>query len=934
MQSEQELENQFIAQLTGMGFEKVAIADKSALEKNLKTQLEKLNKTAFSEREFSHILNELSKSGIFEKAKLLHDRINLPRDDGEHSYIQLFNHQNLAENIFQVSHQITQEGRYENRYDVTLLVNGLPLVQVELKRRGVEMKEAFNQIKRYHRHSFAGTLFEFVQIFVISNGTDTKYFANNPSQSYEQTFFWTDENNRKITELEDFAESFLQPEFLAKFLAEFIVLAESRKIPMVLRPYQYYAVKAIEKQVKETDEGGYIWHTTGSGKTLTSFKASQILRDLPEVKKVLFVVDRKDLDVQTVEEFKSFEENSVDGTENTRALVSQLSDTNVKLVVTTIQKLDRALKRENHSQEFAYLQDEKMVIIFDECHRGQFGDTNRRIKEFFKKAQIFGFTGTPIFAENNSDGMTTKDIFGKQLHSYIITDAIADNNVLGFSAEYIGRYRQKYDDAVEVDIEVEDIDRKEILESDQRVEKISRYILQDWKRKTKQGKFNAILAVSSVEMLKKYYLTLQRLKGEYFDDFKIATIFSYQANEEDKNDGSLDVEEVGRIENQHSRDFLEKCIADYNADFGTNFSTATFENYRQNLQNRIKGQKKEYLKRDGNRVDLVIVVNMLLTGFDAPKLNTLYVDKNLKYHGLIQAFSRTNRLLNADKPHGNIVIFQNLKKNVDDALRLYGDPEANEVVFKKPYEMQVAEFNAVVEKLRELVPEVESVDLLKSEEEKALFVKIFRELLRRKASLETFAEFSFDDLWIFAQEFENYKGKYYEIYETNKKNIEKEKESVLDEIDFELELVVSDEINYDYIIGLLQRVKDGGQKEAERALRQIQNNLSLKSKRELIEKFIKEQLPKLPSDADVKGAFEEFWESEREKYLAKIAEENHLDKKKFEDLVSEYFEREKMPLITEVDGVVDENYQMGLVEKDGLYERVKSSLVNLADIFV
>ncbi len=938
-QSEQQLENNLIRQLEGFGFENVGgkVADIKGLEKNLKTQLEKLNSQSlenkpFSQREFSAVLNELNKGGIFEKSKLLREpNINISFDDGESRRIKLFDRVNLEKNIFQVTNQITVNGKYENRYDVTILVNGLPLVQIELKRRGVEMKEAFNQIGRYQKHSFTGTLFEFVQVFIISNGDEVKYFANNLSQSYEQTFFWTDERNKKISDLSDFAEVFLNKEFLSKYISEYIVLAESGKIPMVLRPYQYYAVKAIEERVKNTDKGGYIWHTTGSGKTLTSFKASQVLVDMG-VKKVLFVVDRKDLDIQTTVEFNSFSKDSVDGSENTSSLVRQLADPNKKLVVTTIQKLDRALTRENYLQKFKDLENENIVIIFDECHRGQFGETNRRIKDFFKKAQIFGFTGTPIFADNANNGMTTKDIFGEALHKYIITDAISDGNVLGFSVEYVGRYRNKNDFTVERDIEVEDINTKEVLESDERMEKITKFILEDWKRKTKRGKFNAILAVSSVEMLKKYYLAFEKLKN---DGFKVATIFSYQANEEDKDDGSLDVEEVVNIENQHSRDFLEKCIADYNKDFSTNFSTQNFEGYRQNLQKRIKGEKKGYLKREDKRIDLVIVVNMLLTGFDAKKLNTLYVDKNLKYHGLIQAFSRTNRLLNSDKPHGNVVIFRNLKKFADEALALYGNPEANQVVFKKPYKMQVAEFNEILKKMREIAPKHTSIDDFKSEEEKVRFIKIFRELLRKKASLETFSEFSFDNLNIFAQEFENYKGKYFELYENNKKNVEKEKESILDDIDFELELVVKDEINYDYIILLLTKIINDGNKseDIKKALEQIKNNLKLKSKRELIEKFIKDNLPQLDKNADVKVEFERFLEKEKELYLEDIIEENNLDAERFNGIIMEYLETDKIARNEEILETFYEDSRPSFLEEYTVVSKIKSHIFNFAEKF-
>jgi len=432
-QSELQLEKTLIEQLRRLGFAPVILEDTNALIANLRAQLEKFNKTTFSDTEFARILNHLNKGDRFQKAKTLRDRFVLARDDESTFWVRFFNMEQWCKNEYQVTHQITQTGRYENRYDVTLLINGLPLVHIELKRRGIEMKEAFNQIQRYHKHSFTGTLFEYVQIFVVSNGVNTKYFANNPKQSFEQTFYWTDEKNNKINQLDKFADVFLEKCTVSEMIAEYIVLAESLQIPMTLRPYQYYAVRAIERRVRESDKNGYIWHTTGSGKTLTSYKASQILSRMPEVKKVLFVVDRKDLDIQTTKEFNSFSDGSVDGTNNTRNLVAQLTDPNRKLIVTTIQKLDIAIGRDTYLEQFANLADEKVVVIFDECHRSQFGQTHARIKGFFKKAQLFGFTGTPIFADNNVGGVTTADVFGECLHKYIITNAISDNNVLGFA---------------------------------------------------------------------------------------------------------------------------------------------------------------------------------------------------------------------------------------------------------------------------------------------------------------------------------------------------------------------------------------------------------------------------------------------------------------------------------------------------------------------
>ncbi|MBA4318710.1 MAG: deoxyribonuclease HsdR, partial [Flavobacterium sp.] len=869
-QSELQLEKTLIEQLGRLGFVSVVLEDTNALVANLRAQLEKFNKTTFSDTEFARILNHLEKGDRYQKAKILRDRFVFTRDNEKKFWVRFFNMDQWCKNEYQVTHQITQAGRYENRYDVTLLINGLPLVHIELKRRGIEMKEAFNQIQRYHKHSFTGTLFEYVQIFIISNGVNTKYFANNPKQSFEQTFYWTDEKNNKITQLDEFANVFLEKCTVSEMIAEYIVLAESLQIPMTLRPYQYYAVRAIERRVRESDKNGYIWHTTGSGKTLISYKASQILSQIPEVKKVLFVVDRKDLDIQTTKEFNSFSDGSVDGTNNTLNFVAQLADPNRKLIVTTIQKLDIAIGRDTYLEQFANLANEKVVVIFDECHRSQFGQTHARIKSFFERAQLFGFTGTPIFADNNVGGVTTADVFGECLHKYIITNAISDNNVLGFAVEYVGKYTQKDPDTLDADIFaetlVEGIDTREVLESPDRLNKIADYILADWKRKTKNGKFNALFAVTSIEVLKKYYTLF---KGKKPDDFKIATIFTYQANEDESGD-MLDFDVFageGTVGNQHSRDFLDNCIKDYNKIYSTNFSTDRFYDYYRDLQKRIKNKE----------VDLVLVVNMFLTGFDSPRLNTLYVDKNLRYHGLIQAYSRTNRLLNSDKPHGNVISFRNLKKATDTALALFGDENAKEIVFKKPYEEQKKEFENKLAQLREKAPTVSSVDSLQGEEEKAVFVTNFRDLLRIKSSLETFAEFSFEELGISEQEFYDYQSKYLDIYEERKDN-ESGIESILDQIDFELELTVRDIINFDYIILLIAGLKNISsdvvrKKKTEEILRLFDRDAQLRKKKDLIKKFIEENLPKIAKSDDVEKAFSEFWESERSETLKKLAKE-------------------------------------------------------------
>ncbi len=732
--------------------------------------------------------------------------------------------------------------------------------------------------------------------------------------------------------MENFTEEFLEKCNLSQFIAEYIVLAEAQKIPMVLRPYQYYAARAIENQVIDGNENGYIWHTTGSGKTLTSFKVSQTLSKMPEVEKVLFVVDRKDLDIQTTEEFNSFSSGSVDGTENTKALVEQLKDENRKLVITTIQKLDLAIKRKSYLKDFEYLKNKKVVIIFDECHRGQFGKTQKNIEEFFKNAQLFGFTGTPIFAENNIGGVTTADVFGTCLHKYIITNAITDNNVLGFAIEYIGKYKEKHPDVLGADIfsdvEVEKINKKEVFEDPERLEKITDYILQDWKRKTKKGIYNALFAVSSIDVLKKYYTLLKKKKP---DNFSIATIFTYYANEsEDESADLLEVDvfkDKGDEINKHSRDFLEKCIKDYNKEYGTNFSTSNFYGYYKDLQQRIKNRQ----------VDLVLVVNMFLTGFDSRKLNTLYLDKNLRYHGLIQAYSRTNRLDDSNKPHGNIISFRNLKKATDRALALFGDENAKEVVFKRPYEEQKEEFEEALAQLYKITPTFESVDKLSGEEEKAEFIKIFRNLLRIKSSLETFAEFSFDNLNISEQDFYNYQSKYLDIYEERKRK-EEEGESVIDQIDFELELTVRDIIDYDYIIQLIIGIKDATsdkvrKKKTKEVLDILDRNVQLRKKKELIKKFIEENLPKVRKKEDVEKAFKEFWESEQSKALLEITENENLSKEDLEHLIGDYFYTGKLPHGEEIIDSIPDEKKPRLIERQNVIDRIKKAIENIVEIF-
>ncbi|SON51141.1 Type-1 restriction enzyme R protein [Vibrio tapetis subsp. tapetis] len=753
-QSEQQLEDNLIAQLCTQGFEAIALKDNAELEANLKTQLEKVNECSLSDIEFRQVLGKLEKGNIFTKAKALRDHIDVTLDDGDSRHLTLFD--DASKNKFQVAQQITVKGIYTNRYDVTVLVNGFPLIQIELKRRGIELKEAFNQVKRYQKHSYHANhgLFNYIQLFVISNGVNTQYFSNNSEMSAKQTFDWTDFDNKRISQLPSFASAFLTTSHLTAMLTKYIVLNETGKFLMVLRPYQFYAVEEIIKQVKTSDLNGYIWHTTGSGKTLTSFKAAQIMTSLSEVDKVVFVVDRKDLDYQTALEFNAFAKGCVDSTDNTNMLFHQLIDKpikgkkinenrNSKLVVTTLQKLNNVVTKKRYLNEMEALQDKRIVFIFDECHRSQFGDTHQNITEFFKGAQLFGFTGTPIFAENavakKSIKKTTKDLFGECLHPYVIVDAIRDNNVLKFAIEYVGRYQYKDGSNNNLDIEVEDIDTKELLSSPARLDKITDYIITHHRRKTHSRDYNAMFCVSGVPELVQYYELLTKKKAEGKHNLKVATIFSYEANEEEEyelgNSDAAEVQEVaakylndGDAVKLHSRDKLESFIGDYNKMFGTSYTTKdneSFYNYYKNISKRVKAKE----------IDILLVVNMFLTGFDAPKLNTLYVDKNLKNHGLIQAFSRTNRLLDETKSHGNVVCFRNLKKAADDAFTLFSNKQPNESIVIPPFEELLADFDKAYEALMAITPTVDSVDTLPDEEAQALFVRQFRELMRLKNML-------------------------------------------------------------------------------------------------------------------------------------------------------------------------------------------------------
>lgn len=935
-QSEQILEDNLVQQLQGLGYAFVPIKDEADLLANLKRQLEKHNGIALTDNEFSKILNHLNKGNVFDRAKILRDQFQLTKDDGQSVYIEFLNQEHWCQNQYQVTRQVSQEGKYKNRYDVTLLINGLPLVQIELKRRGLELKEAFNQVNRYQRHSFGANygLFQYVQLFVISNGVNTKYYANNRRQSYKQTFFWTGKDNQPLTRLEAFAEAFLEKCHVSKMICKYTVLHESDKILMVLRPYQYYAVEALIDRVKNSNKNGYIWHTTGSGKTLTSFKASQVLVKLPYVHKVVFVVDRNDLDYQTTREFNFYKEGSVDGTTDTRSLVRQLAD-DTRLIVTTIQKLNTAIRKERYLEQIGHLRDERVIFIFDECHRSQFGETHQRIRSFFKNSQLFGFTGTPIFAENavaNALGKrTTKELFDECLHKYVITNAIKDENVLKFSVEYVGRYKHKEGNEIDLDIPVEDIDTRELLDSPQRLDKIADYIIRHHDRKTHRREFTAIFCVSSVETLIKYYELFRAKKAAGEHDLRVVTIFSYTANEDDKDaDGMLDEPGFDIAAdtpiNRHSREKLDEFIADYNAMYQTKFSTRDslqFYNYYKDISKRIKEREKE-TSQEKDRADILLVVNMFLTGFDAKKVNTLYVDKNLRHHGLIQAFSRTNRILNELKSQGNIVCFRNLKPATDDAIALFSNPEAKEEILVEPYESYVRKFNEAVGRLQQIAPSVGAVDDLPSEEEELAFVTAFRELMRLRNVLSGFSDFDPEDLILTPQVFEDYKSKYLDIHDKVRGGHQKEKVSILEDVDFELELIHRDEINVAYILKLLGRLHESeeGDREAHRQsiLDLLGGEAQLRSKKELIEKFIQENLPHIDEAGDIPEAFETFWNIEKRKALEQLCEEEQLVPERVYEVVETILFTGREPLRDSIVGLL--RVKPKLLERGVVVERV------------
>jgi type I restriction enzyme R subunit len=905
-QSEAQLEAALIDLLRGQAYAYLSITSDAELLLNLRKQLEALNSIQFTDLEWERFFRESvsgERDGILEKTRRIqedHIRV-LRRDNGETKNIYLIDKQQIHNNRLQVVNQYEAEGARANRYDVTILVNGLPLVHVELKRRGVDLREAFNQINRYQRDSFwAGSgLFEYVQLFVISNGTFTKYYSNTvrrqhisehetagsakkTSNSFEFTSWWADANNKPIYDLMAFGKTFFAKHTLLNIITRYCVFTVDHML-LVMRPYQIVATERIlqkiaisenQKTLGTTDAGGYVWHTTGSGKTLTSFKTAQLASKLPDVSKVLFVVDRKDLDYQTMLEYSRFEKDSALSSNSTAQLKQRLEDPNARIIVTTIQKLSTFVaKNPKHP-----VGGERVVLIFDECHRSQFGDMHLAIRKAFNNYNLFGFTGTPIFAANTAGGgkpdlRTTEQAFGQKLHTYTIVDAITDKNVLPFRVDYVNTFHMP--ESVS-DKQVSSIDTEKALVAPERIDQVASYILEHFDQKTRRNEtyklkdkrlagFNSILATASIEAAKRYYSTFARLQEEMNTDkqLKVALIFSYAPNEEDPDGILLDEQFETADLDKTSRDFLEGAINDYNQLFATNYDTSSegFQGYYKDLAGKLKSRE----------IDLVIVVNMFLTGFDATTLNTLWVDKNLRQHGLIQAYSRTNRILNSVKTYGNIVCFRDLEQATRDAISLFGNKEAGGIVLLRPYGEYFEEYaQAVQDLLSDFLPG----DLPASEEAQQRFIGIFNRILRLRNILVSFDEFKGNTILTAAQ-LQDYQSTYLELYTRRPKT---DKESILGDVVFEIELVKQVEINVDYILMLVKQLQESGDANQDKEIRAnldrvVDSSLALRSKKDLIEQFV----ASLNATSDVDASWTNFITEKKMAELEQIIQDESLD---------------------------------------------------------
>lgn len=929
-QSEAALEREFIKLLRSQSYEYVNIKDETALIANLRHQLELLNHYSFSDDEWERFFKEKiagANDGIVEKTrKIQEDHVqNLKRDDGSTKNIMLIDKKSIHNNRLQVLNQYEEaEGTRQTRYDVTILVNGLPLVHVELKRRGVPIREAFNQIKRYQRDSFwaSSGLYEYIQIFVISNGTNTKYYSNTTrsqhikeagesrscsskktSNSFEFTSYWADANNRRIPDLVDFTKTFFAKHTILNILTRYCIFT-TEELLLVMRPYQIVATERILNRIeistnyKKTgtiDAGGYIWHTTGSGKTLTSFKTAQLATALPYIKKVLFVVDRKDLDYQTMQEYNKFKEGSANSSTSTKVLQEQLENPNEKIIITTIQKLATFIKKTKAHEVYK----KQIVIIFDECHRSQFGEMHQQIVKAFKNYHLFGFTGTPIFAVNAKSGgnpllRTTEQAFGDKLHSYTIVDAINDGNVLPFRIDYINTVKKKEDI---IDIQVSAIDIERAMSAPERIREVTSYILDHFDQKTKRNSsyslkgqrmngFNSIFAVASIPMAMKYYTEFKRQLEERNSDLVIATIFSFSPNEDDPDDALPDESfETDKLD-KTSRDFLESAISDYNKKFNSYYDTPAdkFENYYKDVSLKVKNRE----------IDLLIVVNMFLTGFDATTLNTLWVDKNLKQHGLIQTFSRTNRILNSVKTFGNIVCFRDLQKATDEAIALFGDKEAGGIVLLKTYDEYYNgyEESGKVEPgystlITILQTEFPLQQTIIGEGAQKDFIRLFGKILKLRNILTAFDDFEGNEI-LSERAFQDYQSKYIDLYQHFTRGRDADKENINEDIVFEVELIKQVEVNIDYILMLVAKYHQSNCTDKDILTdidKAISSSLELRSKKELIERFIEQ----VNVDTQVDDDWRVFVAEQKEQDLLAIIREEKLKPEETRRLIAGAF---------------------------------------------
>lgn len=919
-QSEADLERELIENLISQGYERFKASSNEDLYRNLRDKIEKLNKVSFTDDEWRRFLTECldaPNDGIVEKTRKIQENYiyDFKFDNGDLKNIKIIDKKNIHNNYMQVMNQFAQEGKKKNRYDVTILVNGLPLVHIELKKRGVSMHEAFDEIHRYSKESFNtdSSLYKFVQIFVISNGTYTRYFANTLERNknnYEFTCEWADAKNKAIHDLVDFTKTFFEKRVILEVLTKYCVF-NSQNVLMIMRPYQIAATERILWKIKSSHEsksygsaaaGGFIWHTTGSGKTLTSFKTARLATDLDFIDKVFFVVDRKDLDYQTMNEYKKFQEDSVNGSKDTKELKKSIEKDDNRIVVTTIQKINEFVKKYPEHEIY----DKECVLIYDECHRSQFGDAQKNIRRSFKKYYQFGFTGTPIFAENSLSGETTSSIFGAQLHSYVITDAIRDGKVLKFKVDY-NNIKSKFKEAEKEsdEKELKKYENKMLLHPE-RISEITKYILDIYDTKTHRNVcydrdekrlngFNAMFAVQSVEAAKLYYEEFEKQQMDLPEDkkLKVASIFSFQANEEQASIGEIADENFNpSAMNLSAKEFLDRIIADYNKSFGTNYSTEAgeFQNYYKDLSRRVK--EKE--------VDLLIVVGMFLTGFDAPTLNTLFVDKNLRYHGLIQAFSRTNRILNKVKAFGNIVCFRDLEKATEDAIKTFGDENSVNIILENSFEDYMNGFKdkdsgkvikGYIEISNELVQKFPEPTEIELDADKKEFVQLFGELLKSENILRNFDEFQNVDKIISERLMQDMKSVYVDIREniTKRRNYDDAQKTDIDfsDVEFQIDLLKTDEINLDYILKLiLEKYKEHDDIEVIKAevKRAIRSSLGTRAKEELIMSYINStRLSELKTNDDIVESFYEFARKEKAKNVDELISEERLnnDAKRF-----------------------------------------------------